>query len=122
MTRKILLSLIVLATPALGGCGVQAALAAAELAPRIRGRLGPSNAHLEPAALQACTQRAGQYGSVFIVDVEQRGADPSSFGDRSPTPSSTGARSNAISPPPLLASSWVRSCDGLMSAMGGKQT
>ena len=75
MTRKILLPLIVLGAPALGGCAVQAALAAAELAPHIRGPLGPSNAHLEPAAVQACTQRAGQHGSVFIVDVEQRRAD-----------------------------------------------
>ena len=71
MTRKILLPLIVLGLPALGGCAVQAA----ELAPHIRGPLGPSNAHLEPAAVQACTQRAEQHGSVFIVDVEQRRAD-----------------------------------------------
>ncbi len=75
MTRKILLPLIVFATPALGGCAVQAALVAAELAPQIRGPLGPSNAHLKPAAIQACTQRAGQYGSVYIVDVEQRRSD-----------------------------------------------
>src|SRR5829696_9628317 len=75
MTRKILLLLIVFPTPALGGCAVQAALAAAELAPHIRGPLGPSNAHLELTAIQACTHRAGQYGSVFIVDVEQRRAD-----------------------------------------------
>ena len=75
MMRKIVLSLVVMATPALGGCALQAALAAAELAPQIRGPLGPKNAHLEPAAVQACTQRAGQYGSVFIVDVEQRRAD-----------------------------------------------
>jgi hypothetical protein len=75
MTRKILLPLILFAAPALGGCAVQAALAAAELVPHIRGPLGPSNAHLESTALQACSQRAGQYGSVFIVDVEQRRAD-----------------------------------------------
>jgi hypothetical protein len=75
MTRKIPLPLVVFAAPTLGGCAVQAALAAAELAPHIRGPLGPSNAHLEPAALQACTQRAWQYGSVFVVDVEQRRAD-----------------------------------------------
>ena len=73
--RKIALSLVVMATPALGGCALQAALAAAELAPQIRGPLGLKNAHLKPAAVQACTQRAGEYGSVFIVDVEQRRAD-----------------------------------------------
>ncbi len=66
---------MVLASPALSGCAVQAALAAAEYAPQIRGPLGPKNAHLKPQATQTCTQRAGQYGSVYIVDVEQRRAD-----------------------------------------------
>ena len=75
MSRKILLPLIVLATPALGGCAVQAALAAAELAPQIHGPMGTKNAHLKPVALQACTERARQHGSVYIVDVEQRRAD-----------------------------------------------
>ena len=75
MPRKILLPLVLVLTPALGGCAVQAALAAAELAPQIRGPLGPRNAHLRPEAIKACTQRAGQYGSVYIVDVEQRRAD-----------------------------------------------
>lgn len=67
--------MLLLAAPALSGCAVQAALAAAELAPQIRGPLGPSNAHLQPAATQACTQRARQYGSVYILDVEQRRSD-----------------------------------------------
>jgi hypothetical protein len=75
MTRKIALALVVLAAPALGGCALQAALLAAELAPQIPRPLGPSNAHLKAAAVQACTQQAGQYGSVYIVDVEQRRAD-----------------------------------------------
>ena len=75
MKRKILLLLIALASPALGGCAVQAALAAAELAPHIRGPVGTSNAHLKPVAIEQCTARAGQYGSVYIVDVEQRRAD-----------------------------------------------
>jgi hypothetical protein len=75
MIRRILLPLVLVATPALGGCAVQAALAAAELGPQIRGPLGPSNVHLKSTATQACTQRAGRYGSVFIVDVEQRRAD-----------------------------------------------
>lgn len=75
MKRKILLPLILFAAPALAGCALQAALLAAQVAPQIRGPLGPSNAHLKPAAIQACTQRAGQYGSVYIVDVEQRRAD-----------------------------------------------
>jgi hypothetical protein len=75
MTRKILLPLILLAAPALGGCALQAAMMAAELGPQIRGPLGPSNAHLKPNATQACTQRAAQHGSVYIVDVEQRRSD-----------------------------------------------
>ncbi len=67
--------MILLAAPALGGCALQAALLASELAPEIRGPLGPSNARLKPAAVDACTHRAGQYGSVYIVDVEQRRSD-----------------------------------------------
>ena len=50
-------------------------MAAAQLAPYLRAPEGPSNAHLKPAATQACTQRAAPYGSVYIVDVEQRRAD-----------------------------------------------
>lgn len=75
MKRKIGLSLILLATPALGGCVAQAALAAMELARYVPAPERPSNAHLAPAARQACTQRAAQFGSVFIMDVEQRRAD-----------------------------------------------
>ena len=75
MSRKILLSLLLLGTPALGGCAVQAALAAAELAPNIRAPMGTKNAHLRPVAVETCTRQAGQHGSVYIVDVEQRRAD-----------------------------------------------
>ena len=75
MKRKFALTLLLLATPALGGCALQAAMAAAQLAPYIQPPLGESNAHLKPTATQACTQRAAPYGSVFIVDVEQRRSD-----------------------------------------------
>jgi hypothetical protein len=75
MTRKILLPLLLLATPALGGCALQAAMLAHDMADEIRPALGPSNAHLKPAATQQCTQRAAQHGSVYVVDVEQRRAD-----------------------------------------------
>lgn len=76
MTRKILLAAIAIATPALGGCAVQAALAAAELSRYVVPEpQRTSNAHLRPAAVEACTQRAGQYGTVHIIDVEQRRAD-----------------------------------------------
>ena len=64
-----------IATPALGGCAVQAALMAAQVAPAIRGPMGAKNAHLKPQAIEQCTQRAAQHGSVYIVDVEQRRAD-----------------------------------------------
>jgi len=66
---------MVLAAPALGGCAVQAALLAADIAPQIQGPMGTKNAHLKPQAERECTQRAAQYGSVYIVDVEQRRAD-----------------------------------------------
>ena len=75
MTRKIGLALILLAAPALSGCALQAAMAAAQLAPYLRGPEGPSNAHLKPAASQQCTQRAAPYGTVYVVDVEQRRTD-----------------------------------------------
>lgn len=69
--------LVLLATPALGGCALQAAMAAQELAQYIPNPepVHASLAHLEPAAKQACTRQAAQYGSVFILDVEQRRAD-----------------------------------------------
>ena len=60
-----------LAAPALGGCALQAALAAADLVRYLPERQEPNNAHLMPAATQACTQRARQYGTVYIVDVSQ---------------------------------------------------
>ena len=75
MQRKIFLPLILLAAPALGGCALQAAMLAAQTLPAIRGPMGPKNAHLKPQATGACTQRAAQHGSVYIVDVEQRRED-----------------------------------------------
>lgn len=75
MTRKILLPLMLCAMPALGGCALQAAMAASELVQYLPEEQRPSNAHLKPAATQACTKRASQYGSVFVLDVEQRRSD-----------------------------------------------
>lgn len=66
---------MLMAAPALGGCVAQAALAAAQLAQYVPEPERASNAHLKPAAAQACSQRAAQYGSVFVLDVEQRRAD-----------------------------------------------
>ena len=48
---------------------------AAQTVPAIRGPMGPKNTHLKPQATEACTQRAAQHGSVYIVDVEQRRED-----------------------------------------------
>ena len=67
--------LILLATPTLSGCALQAAMLAHDLSDEIRPALGPSNAHLKPVATEACTQRAAQHGSVYVADVEQRRAD-----------------------------------------------
>ena len=75
MTWKVRLPLILLAAPALGGCALQAALAAAELAHYVPAAERASNSHLTPAATEACTARARQHGSVYIVDVEQRRPD-----------------------------------------------
>ena len=75
MTRKIGLSLLLAASPLLSGCALQAALAAAQLAQYIPESKRESNAHLTPAATQACTARAQQYGSVYIVGVTQQRAD-----------------------------------------------
>ncbi|MEO5773214.1 MAG: hypothetical protein ABIQ32_03720 [Sphingomicrobium sp.] len=75
MAWKMRLLPVLLAAPALGGCALQAALAAAELAEYVPGTERQSNAHLTSAATEACTERARQYGSVYIVQVEQRRTD-----------------------------------------------
>ena len=75
MNRKLSLALVMLAAPALGGCALQAALIAADVVQDIPRTKGPPNAHLKPAATQACTQRAAQHGTPYIVDVEQRYTD-----------------------------------------------
>ena len=69
------MALAALAAPLLGGCALQAAVLAADLAGDIPRTQGPSNAHLKTAAANACTKQAAQYGSVYIVDIQQRYAD-----------------------------------------------
>jgi hypothetical protein len=54
----------------LGGC--VASMAAGALGMAVRGSQGQSNQHLGPAARQACSNHAAQYGAVNIIDVEQR--------------------------------------------------
>ncbi|HEY8591370.1 MAG TPA: hypothetical protein VIL42_00725 [Sphingomicrobium sp.] len=75
MARKLALGLLAFATTALGGCALQAAMLASDLIQNMPVQEGPSNSHLRPKAVQACTAQAAQHGSVFIVDVEQRRAD-----------------------------------------------
>ncbi len=56
----------------LGGC--VAGIAAGAIGMAVRGSEGQSNQHLAPAARQACSNHAAQYGTVHIIDVEQRSA------------------------------------------------
>ncbi len=66
---------MLVAAPLMGGCALQAALIAADVAQDIPRAKGPSNAHLKPQATEACTRQASAYGSVYIVDVQQRAVD-----------------------------------------------
>lgn len=72
MTRKLVLSLLVACVPMLGGCVAGLAVSAVDMAARSARGEPKSNEHLQPAAAQACTARASQYGKVHIIDVEQR--------------------------------------------------
>ncbi len=47
-------------------------MAAAQLAQNLPQAERRDTAHLIPAATEACTRQAAQYGSVYVVDVEQR--------------------------------------------------
>jgi hypothetical protein len=61
-----------LAAVALGGCAASLAASAASMAIRSAQPRPQSNAHLQPTARQACSERAAQYGAVHVIDVEQR--------------------------------------------------
>jgi hypothetical protein len=69
MTRSI--AILLMALP-LGGCAAAIAASAANMA--VQGARGEpqGNRHLQPAAREACSAHAGQYGDVHIIDVEQR--------------------------------------------------
>ena len=73
MSRKRLILLVAAVLP-LGGCA--AAIAANAIGMAAAGAQGreKSNAHLHPAAVTACSDRAAPYGTVHIIDVEQRSA------------------------------------------------
>jgi hypothetical protein len=56
----------------LGGCVASMAASAASMAIQSAQPRAQSNAHLKPAATEACSARAAQHGTVHIIDVEQR--------------------------------------------------
>ena len=59
---------------ALGGCAAGIAASAVGLAARSAQGTPASNAHLKPQAREACSAHAAQYGTVHVIDVEQRNA------------------------------------------------
>jgi hypothetical protein len=71
MTR---LALALLCPAIFSLCGCLPAVAAGAAGMAARGAMGrpESNAHLAPDAESACTAAAARYGSVHIIDVEQR--------------------------------------------------
>ncbi len=75
MTRGMLLLLAVANGLALGGCVAGMMAGAAGTAVQAAHGQPKSNAHLQPNAKAACSASAGRYGSVHIIDVEQRSAD-----------------------------------------------
>ncbi|WP_324748990.1 hypothetical protein SH591_09920 [Sphingomonas sp. LY54] len=58
----------------LGGCAAGMAMSAAGMAARAAQGTPQANEHLRPSAVSDCTARAAQYGTVHIIDAEQRSA------------------------------------------------
>ena len=75
MRRKLLVTGLLASSLALGGCA--ATIAATALSAAMRSAQGKpqSNAHLKPQAEQACTAHAAQFGTVHVIDVQQRSVD-----------------------------------------------
>lgn len=67
--------LVMLSVPALSGCVAGMAASAAGMAVRAAQGEPVSNTHLSSQAVTACSERAAQYGTVHIIDVEQRSMD-----------------------------------------------
>ena len=67
------LTALLLATM-LGGCVAGIAASAVGLAARSAQGTPASNEHLKPQAREACSAHAAQYGTVHVIDVEQRNA------------------------------------------------
>ena len=67
--------LVMLCVLPLGGCLAGMAVSAAGMAARAAQGEPVSNAHLGSQASAACTERAAAYGTVHIIDIEQRSVD-----------------------------------------------
>jgi hypothetical protein len=75
MSRRTILLLTATSALAFGGCVAGMVAGAAGTAVQAARGLPESNAHLQPNAKEACSAQAVRYGSVHIIDVEQRSAD-----------------------------------------------
>jgi len=64
--------LAIAAIPALSGCVPMMALSAANMVARSAQGTPVSNEAFQPQAREACTTQAATYGSVHVIDVEQR--------------------------------------------------
>ena len=71
MSRRILLVPLAACAGALGGCVAGMVASAAGTAIQAARGEPQSNAHLQPAARQACTAAAAPHGAVHIIDVVQ---------------------------------------------------
>ncbi len=72
MPQRLLLPFLLISLFALSGCA--AGIAASALGAAVRSAKGQpqGNDHLKPVAVQACSAHASQFGTVQIIDVEQR--------------------------------------------------
>ena len=70
MRPVIACTLLIASSLALSGCVVGMAASAASMAARSMGGTPESNEHLLPAARQACSDRAAQYGTVQVIDIQ----------------------------------------------------
>ena len=74
-TMRVSAFLLILTAPAMSGCVASMAMSAASLAAQSAQGRPVSNESYQPAARQACTARAAQYGTVNVIDVEQHSID-----------------------------------------------
>lgn len=71
MRGVIVLPVIAVLTLALSGCVAAMAASAVSMAATAAGGHPQSNEALKPQALNECSNRAAQYGTIHIIDVEQ---------------------------------------------------